>query len=68
MVLCRDCTRRHVGCHSGCKDYAEWQAEKSAINNERCRQNDYRNFVVSGLSDNKDRRVKAKRRGFHHWR
>ena len=24
---CRNCTKRHIGCHAGCKDYADYKAE-----------------------------------------
>lgn len=24
---CRNCTKRNIGCHAGCKDYADYKAE-----------------------------------------
>ena len=24
---CGDCTKRHIGCHSKCKEYISWRAE-----------------------------------------
>ena len=28
---CKDCTRRHVGCHSACSDYLAAKARNDAI-------------------------------------
>lgn len=27
MASCKDCTKRYVGCHSNCADYAEYKKE-----------------------------------------
>jgi len=24
---CRNCNKRHIGCHSKCKEYIDWKAE-----------------------------------------
>lgn len=24
---CRNCMKRHIGCHAGCKDYADYKTE-----------------------------------------
>ena len=38
-ITCKDCTRRHVGCHSECAEYIEaktaWEKEKAVIDKER---------------------------------
>ena len=31
-----NCTKRHVGCHSTCKEYMAWKAEVDRVNANRC--------------------------------
>ncbi len=28
---CKDCDRRHPGCHARCRDYGEWRIEHDAM-------------------------------------
>ena len=38
-IVCKDCTKRTVGCHGKCKEYIEWRKEydemKSKIEKDR---------------------------------
>lgn len=35
---CKDCEKRHVGCHDTCEAYQKYHAEREAIRKERERQ------------------------------
>ena len=38
MEKCKNCKKRHVGCHDTCKDYREYSEAREAIRKERQRQ------------------------------
>ena len=39
IMPCKDCAKRHVGCHSECEDYKNAKLELSAINANRNKEN-----------------------------
>lgn len=32
MVTCKECNKRYVGCHSTCKEYTDWKADRERKN------------------------------------
>lgn len=39
---CKNCSRRHIGCHSSCMSYGKWKDERDAMRKQRIKEyNDY---------------------------
>ena len=53
---CKDCTRRYVGCHAECEDFAIAKAKHEKAKTERKKEMDYIGYV----SDNARRMKKGK--------
>ena len=57
---CKDCTKRTADCHSKCKDYKDWRAERDAvqdvINKNRKAERDYWGHRVDYIQKCKKKR------------
>ena len=53
---CKDCTDRHVGCHSECETYKMYRSELDKQNAERAarkaKQRDWREYKVASYKKN----------------
>lgn len=58
-VPCRDCTKRFVGCHSTCEEWAKHQEEqkqyKEFVNKKRKTENDARSVAIEKIKIRKMR-------------
>lgn len=41
-----DCTKRHVNCHSDCREYKDWRAELDDLNLLKQRDSDYKAYCT----------------------
>jgi hypothetical protein len=59
---CKDCTDRHINCHSTCERYKAWREELDKRNEKirevKNRENDIRNYEVEFCRKNKRRKNK----------
>lgn len=46
--VCKDCTKRELGCHGRCKDYQEFKAVRQKISNERRKSTEVYETLKSG--------------------
>lgn len=44
MSVCRYCEKRHIGCHSTCKEYIEENKSREAVREERRIKNSLRGY------------------------
>lgn len=52
---CKDCTNRHIGCHSTCERYISEKAENDRLRElEHKRRNDENSLNSSGFSNKRD--------------
>lgn len=52
---CRDCKKRHMGCHSECEDYKAFGEERERLRQARALEGDFWGFARAG----KKRRERA---------
>ena len=45
--LCRDCKKRHLGCHSHCESYLKFKKELELVKNELEEENKYIGYLAS---------------------
>ena len=61
---CKDCPNRQVGCHSSCKAYQEFSAERESVREARLKQREESEFFRD-MSRQKEKATKNYRRKKH---
>lgn len=57
QATCKDCKRRHIGCHETCKDYIAFRKALDKFNKER-----YEKLRIERMVDDDYHRVRSRRR------
>ena len=47
---CKDCTKRFIGCHATCTDYAEFRKKSENANNNRKRHKVFYNYKAIAIN------------------
>jgi hypothetical protein len=61
MNSCRDCTERHIGCHSECEKYKAYCAERAELKAKIAKSNQYDNYAKDIHATRRDRTAKHRR-------
>ena len=57
-MSCLNCENRHVGCHSSCKEYAEFKRNFSEQKEIERKQEERQNIVVNYIFESRERQIR----------
>ena len=60
---CKDCVKRHLGCHASCNEYQEFTEERLHFNLQMSKINGYAVYEDERKAKYFDKKVKKKQRG-----
>lgn len=64
---CNGCTKRHVGCHSVCKEYTEWAAEREEEREAAFRRSNIDQYNVDRILRGVKQRQRLRRKNGKEW-